>query len=1156
MLKHFSSVIIFWIFILGVLHAQSPDPYAPARGTLRSTQTFVLKWNHGPLSANVDVLIDTNSNFSTAQVFSNISADSLVFTANSQKKYYWKISYTGSSDFSSVYDFRYYTPLSAGGLKGWFSALNISQANNTALTNWNSLETGSPATNANSAQSPVYHASGGLANKPMVTFRPPYQKLNTQITGAEISNTDPISFYFLGKLNNQSQSYGFIFSQANFTTYTPNQHNRAAYNYNGAANFLWASNGPAGSAQYFISTAANSWRTITAVDNTEQAKLYRNSQHIGTNASSVYSIHPSSPVILGGYVDNAASGVLATANMDVSEMLFFNTEHPDSIRNLIERLLVQRYIPPVNLGKDTSVNPLCGSLALNAGAGYASYHWSTGATSQILNITSPGTYWVEVNDGFGNIYSDTINVSSQSSFNQPASTIFVCNGGQYIWQSNLSNSVYDFLWSDGSTDSALTINSAGFYYVTITETLTGCSFKSDTVEVVMDNFPLASLGNDTTLCLNNDLYLNMDAGFPSSFLWSTGATTESINITTAGTYWVQATNENGCYASDTINVLVSGIAPDIDFTVENRCEGSMTSFSASSNMNPLSFNWQFGDGNQAFLAQSNNQYAQPGVYKVSLYILADNGCGNLIKKDIRINSRPQINFSYTDTCLFDSVRFYGNVLPISGGIQSIQWINSDPYSNDLDNAITLTASHQFQQVGPYDITLIATNDSGCVNQEQKTIQIKGAAYPDFTATGECFKAPTIFNSTSTFSPNISPTSYTWFFGNNTSSSLFSPQVIYNNPDSYQVTLRITSNNGCKSYRTKTIYVNKGVEAEFIMADSVCEGAIIPLENQSYGINDPIFNYTWKFGSSFTSNLENPSFAFTQAGTRIVQLFVETENGCKDSTQQSIVVLASPVATFTVNNPVGEAPLEVTPIFTGSNAQYYTWDFGNGEQTNAQNPGTITYDSVGNYTLTLISEANTGCRDTHSVTIEVRDLRLDAEWLQVSCVQVDGMLRFSGNILNLGNILIENLELGASLNYEDSFIEKWIGNIPVNATKQIELNAKIQVNDYNTPKFCCLDVVKINDQWITEDRRKCVAIEKEFWLSNIYPNPADGDIHLEFILKDEESIEISIFDMSGKKVLSKIIEGQKGINSFNTSTESLRKGMYFVKIKDEVRKFIL
>src|SRR5690606_1569389 len=249
---------------------------------------------------------------------------------------------------------------------------------------------------------------------------------------------------------------------------------------------------------------------------------------------------------------------------------------PDSIRILIERLLVQRYIPPVNLGKDTSVNPLCGSLLLNAGAGYASYHWSTGATSQILNITSPGTYWVEVNDGFGNIYSDTINVSSQSSFNQPASTIFVCNGGQYIWQSNLPNSVYDYLWSDGSTDSALTITSAGYYFVTITETLTGCSFKSDTVEVIMDNFPLASLGNDTTLCLNNDLYLNMDAGSPSSFLWSTGATTESINITTAGTYWVQATNENGCFASDTINVLVSGIAPDIDFTVQNRCEGSMT----------------------------------------------------------------------------------------------------------------------------------------------------------------------------------------------------------------------------------------------------------------------------------------------------------------------------------------------------------------------------------------------------------------------------------------------------------------------------------------------------------------------------------------------------------------------------------------------------
>lgn len=1156
MLKNLISIFISCLFLLGLSYAQAPDPYAPARGLLRNAQTFVLKWNQGPLNSNVDLYIDTNSNFSTAQVFSNLSVDSLVFTATSQKKYYWKISYSGSSDYSSVYDFRYYTPLSAGGLKGWFSALNISQANNTAITSWNSLETGSPATNANAAQSPVYRAVGGLANKPMVTFRPPYQKLNTQITGAEISNTDPISFYFLGKLNNQSQSYAFIFSQANFTTYTPNQHNRAAYNYNGGANFLWASNGPAGSAQYFISTAASSWRSITAIDNTVQAKVFRNNQLIGTNSSAVYSIHPNSPLILGGYVNNTVTGVLATSNMDVSEMLFFNTEHPDSIRNLIERLLVQRYIPPVNLGKDTSVNPLCGSIVLNAGLGFASYNWSTGAATPTITVNAPGTYWVEVNDGFGNIYSDTVKVSSQSSFNQPPSTIYVCNGGQYIWQSNLPNSVYDYLWSDGSTDSALTITSAGLYYVTITETLTGCSFMSDTVEVIMDNFPLASLGNDTTLCLNNDLYLNMDAGSPASFLWSTGATTESINITTAGTYWVQATNENGCLVADTINVLVSGIAPEIDFTVQNRCEGSMTSFTASSNINPLSFNWQFGDGNQAFLAQSNNQYTQAGEYKVSLYILADNGCGNLIKKDIRINSRPQLNFSYTDTCLFDSVRFIGNVLPLSGGIQTLQWINSDPYSNDLNNATTLLASHQFQQVGPYDITLIATNDSGCVNQAFKTIQIKGAAYPDFSATGACFKAPTKFNSTSTFSPNVSPTSYTWFFGNNTSSNLFSPQVIYNNPDSYQVTLRINSNNGCKSYKTKTIYVDKGAEAVFAMADSVCERAVIPLENQSYGINDSIINYTWKFGSSFTSNQDQPSFAFTQAGTRLVQLFVETENGCKDSTQHSILVLQSPQAMFAVNNTVGEAPHTITPVFTGTSAQSYLWDFGNGSQSNAQNPGSITYDSVGTYNLTLITEGISGCRDTHMVPIEVRDIRFDAEWLQISCVNVDGFVQFSGNILNSGNSLIDHLEIGASLNYEDNFVEKWVGNIPVNATKQIELNAKIQINEYNAPKFCCLDVVKINDTWVIEERRKCVAIEKEFWVSNIYPNPAEDFIQLDFILKDEESIEISIFDISGKKVLSKKVEGQKGINTFSTSTENLRKGMYFVKIKEEIRKFIL
>lgn len=1141
------------MLFLGVNYAQNPDPYKPARQSIQHSNTFILKWNRGPIVSNVDVHLDTNLNFSTAQVFTNIASDSLVFTSASQKKYFWKICYTGQSNFSSVYDFRYYNPSSAGGLKGWFSALGLIQANNTPITTWNSLEVAGNATNTPVANCPVYFTSGGLANKPRVAFRPPYQKLNTQINGADISNTDPLNVYFLGKLNNQSQAYSFIYSLANFNTYSPAQHNRAAYNYNGAANFLLASNGPSGSAQYFISTSANTWRMITAVDNTSQAKLYRNGQFIASNPSSVYSVHTNSPLILGGYVDNVATGVLATSNMDVSEMLFFNTEHPDSIRLLIEKSLVQRYIKPVNLGKDTSVNPLCGSLLLNAGTGYASYLWSSGATTQTYSVTSPGTYWVQVNDGFGHTYSDTIVVRSLSSFNQLPSKVYLCQGSQLIWQTNLPNVQYDYEWNDLSNDSSLVISSPGFYYVKITQTLSGCSFISDTVEVVNDPFPIASLGNDTTLCLNNDLFLNQDVDAGSTFLWSTGENTESINITSAGTYWVQAINQNNCLATDTIQVLVSGIAPVIDFSIQNRCETSTAIYTASSNLNPINYTWNFGDGTFSNSASGNHVFANPGVYKVSLNLLADNGCANLIKKDIVINSKPQVNFTYTDTCSNDSVRFVGQVLPISGGIQSVLWDFNNPTSGIFNSATTLNSAHVYQLPGNYFVTLSVQNDSNCQTQFVRPIHVKEGAYPEFNFSGLCFSSPTVFSNQSTFGTGISPNSYTWYFGNGNQSNLFNPQVIYNSPDSYQVTLRVTTNNQCKAYKTKIIPVLKGAQAEFSMPDSICSYATIPFLNQSIGINDTLQTYLWRFGSAATSTLANPSFAFTQAGTRIVRLITTTQNGCKDSIQYSIQVLTSPDATFTVGQTVGEPPFAVTPVFVGANAENLYWDFGNGTQSNQINPGEILYET-GDYNLSLVAESSSGCKDSHNVFIEVRPIVSHAEWLQVACNEVNGQMYFSGTLLNTGNIKIESFDVAASIDYTTGFVEKWVENMPVGASKQIVLNASMPLNEWKAEHFCCLNITEINGLEPELEIRKCIAKESEFWVSTVYPNPSSDQIQIEYILKDEEVVQLSMYDMNGKLVYTSEMAGKKGLNSFKYSINHLRKGVYVVKLKEEVRKF--
>lgn len=83
----------------------------------------------------------------------------------------------------------------------------------------------------------------------------------------------------------------------------------------------------------------------------------------------------------------------------------------------------------------------------------------------------------------------------------------------------------------------------------------GCS--SDRVAVTVDLLPLPTvfLGNDTTIALPNTVTLDAGAGF-TSYLWSTGATTQTIVVSISSTYSVSVTDANGCVGIDVISVAV------------------------------------------------------------------------------------------------------------------------------------------------------------------------------------------------------------------------------------------------------------------------------------------------------------------------------------------------------------------------------------------------------------------------------------------------------------------------------------------------------------------------------------------------------------------------------------------------------------------------
>lgn len=143
-----------------------------------------------------------------------------------------------------------------------------------------------------------------------------------------------------------------------------------------------------------------------------------------------------------------------------------------------------------------------------------------------------------------------------------------------------------YLWSNGATTATAETLTPGTYTVTVTAN-GGCT--STTTAIVTGSItPTVDLGADITFQQGQQIVLDA-TGTGLSYLWSTGANTPTITVTTMGTYSVIVTNSSGCTASDTIVVTITtstadqgnkykiSVSPNPSHDVIYvRCEGSPT----------------------------------------------------------------------------------------------------------------------------------------------------------------------------------------------------------------------------------------------------------------------------------------------------------------------------------------------------------------------------------------------------------------------------------------------------------------------------------------------------------------------------------------------------------------------------------------------------
>ena len=206
--------------------------------------------------------------------------------------------------------------------------------------------------------------------------------------------------------------------------------------------------------------------------------------------------------------------------------------------------------PTVFFGPDIS---LCSGQSVSlSGTGVPGtvFTWSTGDTLNTITVNAAGKYWLTAVTN-GCMATDTVMVSVY-----PYPQVHLgpdqtqCEGTPVTLMSTNTYSGASYLWNTGSGASSLTVMSSGVYALTVT--INGCA-TTDSVNVTFKPTPVVNLGSDNFFCAGAVYVLNSPQPAGATYLWSTGSTSPSINVTTPGLYGVTV-SYNGCTGSDSIRL--------------------------------------------------------------------------------------------------------------------------------------------------------------------------------------------------------------------------------------------------------------------------------------------------------------------------------------------------------------------------------------------------------------------------------------------------------------------------------------------------------------------------------------------------------------------------------------------------------------------------
>lgn len=575
--------------------------------------------------------------------------------------------------------------------------------------------------------------------------------------------------------------------------------------------------------------------------------------------------------------------------------------------------------PVINAGPDVTFclgqsATVTGSNTLFGSSPYT-YAWSNGVNAQSTSVspTDTTTYSIVTVDRYQCTASDTlvINVNPLPDVDAgadvvvcPEQNVTLSGAGAvtYTWNNGISNGVA-FAPFTSNTDYIVTGTDANGCQntdtVNVSVQLDGCSnfpnnYTCD-IEAIRTAFTSAGCTEMVSCVSECSIYFlnqqSMSGSAAQAFAQNLGANLVSI----------QSQEENDCIVASLVSLGLNSVSDVIWIGFNDEAtEGNFVWYDQS----PVTYtNWATGEPNNSGGNENCTQIYPDGMWN-------DLPCtiGNA-RSVIEVNLCPVMNAGA------DRIICRGETAPLEA---SPTILGSSPYTYAWNNgAQTQNSSASPTQTTSYNVT--STDRYGCTAKDTLTVTVNPLPEAVFTAQNVCVGTSMIFTDQSSVTGDVI-SQWNWSFGDGSTVSTQAAQHTYASSNTYNVTLTVTTANGCEDSETHSVTVFPIPNAPVITNNSPveCPGdEVVMMMN-----NTPGATYIWSGPANFSSNNQVVSFPAEFGNTGMYTAYIEV-NGCPSPSVSTLVEILGTFEAATT-----EFPNVITPNKDGINDfldidQYFT-----------------------------------------------------------------------------------------------------------------------------------------------------------------------------------------------------------------------------------------